>query len=232
MSLPINLKFEVPKQKAPPPTRTSLWPALTPPPAQKPKPEKTAEPQVKRPIIPPCPASSKAAEGRRAVVFASPRRGRKHGRSLLVKCALPGILLFALLSIVNLGCTQEKPKADGSVLDVAPQQAAYQPAPYQPTPTSEPAPYTGPTYKSPTYKTESAPRVAARPAASSATPPAVATPVAVAPAARTYVVQKGDTLTSIARAHYGDGNQWRKIAAANPKLNPNAVRVGQELVVP
>src|SRR5690606_15139784 len=42
----------------------------------------------------------------------------------------------------------------------------------------------------------------------------------------TYVVKKGDTLFGIAQAHYGNGNQWRKIAAAN-NLTPDSLKAGQ-----
>lgn len=235
MSLPINMKFEVPKCKAPPPTRNPLWPPLTPAPKAKVPlhAEKSEDRGSRGPITPVCPVSPKAREGRRAVIFTSPRRERSRGRSLLVKCALPGIPLFAFLTFVNLGCSTEKPQPQGSVLDVSPPaQVAQQPAP---APTPAPA-YTGPTYKSPTYKTPSKEptRVAAKPAAipAPAPAPAVAEPVVVAPKQRSYVVQQGDTLTSIARAHYGDGNKWRAIASANPNINPDAVRVGQKLVIP
>ena len=38
---------------------------------------------------------------------------------------------------------------------------------------------------------------------------------AAAPRPKTYVVQEGETLTSIARRFYGNGNNWRKIQEAN-----------------
>ncbi|QOV92126.1 LysM peptidoglycan-binding domain-containing protein [Humisphaera borealis] len=234
MSLPINMKFEVPKHKAPAPTKNPLWPALTPAPVSKValRPEKAEDSSAKRPITPLCPVSPKAKEGRRAVVFTSPRRGRSHGRSLLVKFALPGIPLFLILTMINVGCTTEKPKAEGSVLDVGPQQAQVS---NQPVPAAEPAPYAGPTYKSPAYKpapASNSTRVAAKPAYVAPAEPVAVEPVAVAAAGKTYTVQKGDTLTSIARAQYGDGNKWKKIAAANPNMNPDAVKVGQKIVIP
>src|SRR5436305_943676 len=48
----------------------------------------------------------------------------------------------------------------------------------------------------------------------------------------TYTVQKGDTLYKIARERYGDGKQWQKIAAANPGLSPQSLKVGQKISVP
>jgi 5'-nucleotidase / UDP-sugar diphosphatase len=48
----------------------------------------------------------------------------------------------------------------------------------------------------------------------------------------TYVVKKGDTLYRIAKAHYGSGKQWQRIAAANPGTSPQTLRVGQRLVLP
>lgn len=49
-----------------------------------------------------------------------------------------------------------------------------------------------------------------------------------------YVVQPGDTLTSIARRLYGSSNRWEEIFAANRDLlrSPNDLRVGQELQIP
>lgn len=52
--------------------------------------------------------------------------------------------------------------------------------------------------------------------------------------ADTYTVQSGDTLSKIAREHYGDANEYMKIFYANrDKLNdPNMIQVGQELTIP
>ncbi|MGQ9661054.1 MAG: LysM peptidoglycan-binding domain-containing protein [Kiritimatiellia bacterium] len=51
---------------------------------------------------------------------------------------------------------------------------------------------------------------------------------------RTYRVQPGDTLSSIASRFYGDSTQWRRIYEANQNIlgAPERVRVGQELVIP
>jgi len=50
---------------------------------------------------------------------------------------------------------------------------------------------------------------------------------------RTYVVQKGDTLSSISRKFYGDSKRWKDIYNANKQLtNPNKVPVGARLAIP
>jgi len=56
----------------------------------------------------------------------------------------------------------------------------------------------------------------------------------VAPAAVTYTVQSGDTLSKIAKAHLGDANAYMKIFDANKdKLSdPDKIQVGQVLTIP
>ena len=55
-----------------------------------------------------------------------------------------------------------------------------------------------------------------------------------APAATTYTVQSGDTLSKIAKAHLGDANAYMKIFEANKdKLSdPDKIQVGQVLTIP
>jgi 5'-nucleotidase / UDP-sugar diphosphatase len=48
----------------------------------------------------------------------------------------------------------------------------------------------------------------------------------------TYKIKAGDTLYRIALTHYGSGKDWKKIAAANPGINPNKLKVGQKLILP
>lgn len=63
----------------------------------------------------------------------------------------------------------------------------------------------------------------------------VATPVPPAPAAlRTHVVQKGDTLYSLAIRFYGSRSAWAKIFEANRGTlsNKDQLKVGQQLVIP
>lgn len=48
-----------------------------------------------------------------------------------------------------------------------------------------------------------------------------------------YIIQKGDTLSEVAKEFYGDANLWRAIAAANPGIeDPNKLKVGAEIVIP
>lgn len=50
---------------------------------------------------------------------------------------------------------------------------------------------------------------------------------------KTYTVEAGDTLWALAKRFYSDGNQYPKIAAANPSIkNPNLIYVGQVLAIP
>ena len=50
-----------------------------------------------------------------------------------------------------------------------------------------------------------------------------------------HVVQPGDDLWSLAERYYGDGRDWRKIAAANPTMlsgGPDRLQVGWRLRIP
>ncbi len=49
---------------------------------------------------------------------------------------------------------------------------------------------------------------------------------------RTYIICKGDTLWSVAKKIYGDGQRWKDIAQANNIDNPTKLRVGQVLQIP
>ncbi|ETX05493.1 MAG: hypothetical protein ETSY2_22620 [Candidatus Entotheonella gemina] len=50
--------------------------------------------------------------------------------------------------------------------------------------------------------------------------------------AKTVVVQRTDTLQSIAAAEYNDASLWRHIAKANGIINPRAVKPGARLIIP
>ena len=59
-------------------------------------------------------------------------------------------------------------------------------------------------------------------------------PARPAPPARTYTVQPGDTLWSLAQRFYGNGYMWPDIYYANEAHihDPNEIYVGQELTIP
>ena len=89
--------------------------------------------------------------------------------------------------------------------------------------------------------TETATEAPAAPAATSAepvatqpvaAPAATATEAAAATAATVYKVVAGDSLWKIAKATYGDGMLWSKIAEANALRNPNVISIGRELQLP
>ena len=54
------------------------------------------------------------------------------------------------------------------------------------------------------------------------------------PESRTYTVEKGDTLSHIAKAHYGKASKWRAIFDANRDIldDPDKIRPGQVLTIP
>lgn len=262
MSLPINAKFEVPKHKAPAPTRTSLWPALVPAPAAG-KSASATNGSVIRPGSAGCTGKSgpgRMGEGGRALrpitsgdgpmsvgpADGRPRRNRAHKRSTLVKLALPVVPAFLLAATLGLGCANDKaPAKPAGVMNVGGQPAAVAATPEAATPAREPVPNVKADAAAKAEATKADPAkasakpVAAKPAAGksiAATPAAApaATIEAADPAAapQTYVVQKGDTLTKIAREKYGDGNKWKRIAEANPGLSPSTIKVGQKLIIP
>jgi cell envelope opacity-associated protein A len=55
-----------------------------------------------------------------------------------------------------------------------------------------------------------------------------------APAARTYTVQPGDSLSKISKEFYGNANEYMKIFEANKdKLaDPDKIRAGMDLLIP
>ena len=59
-------------------------------------------------------------------------------------------------------------------------------------------------------------------------------PAAAEPAATTYTVKSGDTLSGIAKQHLGDGNAYMKIFEANRDQlsDPDKIKPGQVLKIP
>lgn len=54
------------------------------------------------------------------------------------------------------------------------------------------------------------------------------------PAARTYTVVRGDSLSKIAKREYGSANRWREIFEANRDQldDPDLIKPGQVLKIP
>jgi nucleoid-associated protein YgaU len=58
---------------------------------------------------------------------------------------------------------------------------------------------------------------------------------AAATEGETYTVVSGDSLSKIARNHYGDGTKWQQIYEANKNVigsDPDKIEVGQVLTLP
>ena len=68
------------------------------------------------------------------------------------------------------------------------------------------------------------------PAAGSET--ATAASGSAASAGGKHVIARGDTLWDIAKAAYGDGTLWHRIAEANGNPRPRALHIGTELSIP
>jgi hypothetical protein len=51
---------------------------------------------------------------------------------------------------------------------------------------------------------------------------------------RSYTVKSGDTLSKIAKEHYGDASKYNRIFEANRNIlsDPDKIQVGQSLVIP
>jgi nucleoid-associated protein YgaU len=114
-----------------------------------------------------------------------------------------------LMLVVAVGCANKnKMNSKAGVLDVGGSSVASTPAPT----------YTPPPQAAPLQPVAYEPVVSATPAPGAA--------------GGTYIVKKNDTLYGIARAKYGDGKQWQKIAAANPGVSASSLKVGQTLVLP
>jgi 5'-nucleotidase/UDP-sugar diphosphatase len=62
--------------------------------------------------------------------------------------------------------------------------------------------------------------------------PVAPEPVYAPVAQATYTIQKNDTLWKVAEQHYGSGQRWTDIAAANPGVNPKKLSVGQTITLP
>lgn len=119
----------------------------------------------------------------------------------------------------------------------SPAAPAAPPVEFNPTPPPQPVVYDPATEQQPASEE---PVVEAYEPAVAETPAVRARPtrkptarVASASTGKTkYKVKKGESLWSIAQARYGNGNKWKAIAAANPRIDPNRVQAGQTITLP
>lgn len=50
--------------------------------------------------------------------------------------------------------------------------------------------------------------------------------------AKSYTIQRGDTLWGISKRFYGTGQKWKDITSANPGLSATRLRIGQTIQLP
>jgi 5'-nucleotidase len=144
---------------------------------------------------------------------AGPVQQKNTEETVMKKLAAIALGLAAVAATAT-GCNSNK-QAAGNKPPLRPQVTDISPTP--------PATYVAPQPVQPVQPVTAIAPVAPEPAAA---------PAAAHAAGGSYTVQKGDTLYKIAREHYGDGKQWQRIAAANPGLSPNTIKVGQKLIIP
>jgi len=158
-----------------------------------------------------------------------------------VRRNLGSLFLVIAVGAAVVGCTNNKnkkttePSASGQYppmnqasLDIPTQP----PAPsVQYTPPAQPVVYDPPPAAAPADQPVGE---AVADASDSYSPPArAATPRRTASAGGTrYKVKKGESLWSIAQTRYGNGNKWKAIAAANPRIDPNRIQAGQTITLP
>lgn len=140
-------------------------------------------------------------------------------------------VLVAGFAFSGAGCAKKK-KAD--LAEPTPAPAAHEPA-YGSQPGAiatapAPAPVVLPPVQEAPAPAPLAPVPA--PAPAPAAPKAKSSAVKASAGGKNYTVQKGDTLWKIAQKHYGSGQKWQEIAKANPSIDPNKLKAGQQIVLP
>jgi 5'-nucleotidase len=118
-----------------------------------------------------------------------------------------------------------QPYTDGRITEVANATVVETPASTETATGTEAKPAAGET------ATKSAEGTATSGEAASGTTTTTAETTTVAAGGK-HVIARGDTLWDLAKAAYGDGTLWRKIAEANGNPRPRALHVGTELSIP
>ena len=123
------------------------------------------------------------------------------------------VSIALLAAVVGCGSNNKKPTAaNPGVTDLRSASAT-------PTPAPAPIPAPAPVVIQP-----------AQPIVSDTPTPVIATTPAIS--GNTYTVQKGDTISKIARAKYGNTAAIRKIKEANPGIDANNIKPGQKINLP
>jgi len=141
-----------------------------------------------------------------------------------------GTILFVALILAASGCKKAPQGPQTTALEPPSRQLDYlqplEPEPAQPpaetaADAQAPAGAEAPVAVEAAASEQPAPPVAPEPA----TPQPAQTP-------KTYTIQKGDTLWSIAKRHLGNGKRWTDIVAANPGLDTQKLSIGQTIALP
>ena len=158
----------------------------------------------------------------------SPYKPYLDGRVTQVAAAAPS----AQPDVVQPTDTQIAPSGEKPAAK-APATTAPTPAPITPPPASTTAAPVQPASSVPAAQAPASPPPAAttEPASGASTSPV--TPAAEpAKTPTTHVIVAGDTFWDLAKTFYGNGADWRKLAAANRRLSPRHLTVGFQLRVP
>jgi nucleoid-associated protein YgaU len=103
----------------------------------------------------------------------------------------------------------------------------------EPVPPTVTAPGAQPAESPPAVRPEATPGITLPPPAPVTRLHSPLAPDPARPTATTrYTIERGDTLSSIARAHYGDDRLWTRISAANPGIDPQRLKVGETITIP
>ncbi|MDX3976603.1 5'-nucleotidase C-terminal domain-containing protein [Shinella sp.] len=120
-----------------------------------------------------------------------------------------------------------QPYTDGRITEVAAATVVESPTTAETATSTETTPTTGETATSTDTAAKSVEGTATTGEAATTT-----TTTTTTTAGGKHVITRGDTLWDLAKAAYGDGTLWRRIAEANGNPRPRALHVGTELSIP
>jgi 5'-nucleotidase/UDP-sugar diphosphatase len=123
-----------------------------------------------------------------------------------------------------------QPYTDGRITEVASATVVESPTTAETATGTETAPATGETATSTDTAAKSVEGTATT--GEAATTTTATETAATTTAGGKHVIARGDTLWDLAKAAYGDGTLWRRIAEANGNPRPRALHVGTELSIP